>query len=377
MKEDLSKSPRFASQQQLASVLAAAGLDAVVVQSAKNVWYLCGHPRVGSSQRPGGPGAALAVVTGDGESTVVVGRWHSALAGKVTWSEHVARFRNFAQSSFHTVADVLEARGLSGGRVGVEMDYVADHDLRNLVGAMPEATFSDIGALVDDMRIRHGEEQERYSRDAYERLGRAMSAGVAQARAGDSRLQVHNRIMREILRQGTDTGRGGIGGPGESIVGLVTTNDRVTAAGDVLVLDYTCSFGPYAARLTRTAVVGAPDSITVDRYNRMRQAMLTSLAAQTAEMPAADACRSVTSGLAAAGLECTWPVVGHGIALGFEDAPVLAPDSSDRLVTGAVYVLDPHVTDGIRQSLRVSVTAPGVTSSDTSFSAESPFVIDT
>lgn len=376
MKEDLQKSPRFASQQQLTNALEAAGLDAVVVQSAKNVWYLCGHPRVGSSQRPGGPGAALAVVTRDGESTVVVGRWHSALAGKVTWSEHVARFRNFAQSSFHTVADVLEAKGLAAGSIGIEMDYVADHDLRNLIGTLPEATFSDVGALVDDMRIRHGELQEQNSRDAYERLGRALSVGVAQARVGDSRVQVHNRVMREILSQGTDTGRGGIGGPGESIVGLVTTNDRAIAVGDVLVLDYTCSFGPYAARLTRTAVVGAPDSITADLYNRMRQAMLAGLAEQTADMSAADAYRGVISNLEGVGLACSWPVVGHGVALGFEDSPVLASGSLDRLVTGAVYLLDPHVTGGMRQSLRVSVTGSGVVSSDTGFSTESPFVID-
>lgn len=376
MVEDLKRATRFLERDTLTSALRGAGLDAAVVQSAKNVWYMSGHPRVGSSQRPGGPGAALAVGTRDGDSALVVGRWHSGLASKLAWSDEVVRFRNFAQSGFHTVADVLEAKGLVRGTIGVELDYVSDKEYRHLVGAMPEATFLDLGGLIDELRVRKDARQLAESARAYERLATALRAGLEASRGGDTRVQIHNRIMREILRQGTDTGRGGIGAAGQRIVPLVSTQAMPAARGDALVLDYTCSFGPYAAHISRTVVVGAPEATVADRYARQHEALLASVAGFRAGMPANEAARSVQERLTAAGLACAQPVVGHGVSLGFEDMPVLSPASRDRLEPGMEFVVAPRVQGGLMVSLRCVMTETGVELSDSGFAVDRPYVLD-
>lgn len=370
------KSPRHVEQQVLADALERAGLDALVVQSAKNVWYLSGHPRVGSSQRPGGPGAALAVATRDGDTTLVAGRWHSALAAQVSWSSEVVKFRNFAQSGFHSVADVLEARGLAGGRIGVEMDYISENDYWHLAGALPEAEFVDAGRVIDELRVRKSAAELQASAEAFEKLGRAMLLGLQKASVGDTHIQIHNRIMWEILHQGTDTGRGGIGLPGETIVPLVSTDKHArTAEGDVLTLDYTCSFGAYAARICRTVFVGQVGAETAERYRKQHDALQRSVAAISPTASAQQAAAEVRDTLKAAGFQLAYPVVGHGIALGYEDAPLLGVNSPDTLAPGVEFVLAPRVVAGYAMSKHVVVTGSGLETPAADYDSATPFVI--
>lgn len=371
MTEEVKRSPRYLEARTLSVALRAAGLDAAVVQSAKNVWYMSGHPRVGSSQRPGGPGAALAVATSDGASVLVAGRWHSGLAAKVSWSDEVVKFRNFAQSGFHSVADVLEAKGLASGTIGIEMNYISENDFLHLSGALPDASFVDLGTVIDDLRVRKSAQELEQSAVAYEKLASAVMAGISNAKVGESRLAIHNRVMRQILEAGTDTGRGGTGAPCETIVPLVSTSDQITSNGDVLVLDYTCSFGAYAARVCRTVTVGASDASIADRYARQHDALMASVAEMAPGLAAAEAARRVHQLFAAAGTPCTSAVVGHGLALGFEDGPVLAANSDDILEPGMEFVLVPRVQGGLMVSRRVVVSEGGALSFDDGYQTAS------
>lgn len=354
------RSPRYVDTQVLADALKRANLDAVVVQSAKNVWYLSGHPRVGSSQRPGGPGAALTVATKDGNTILVAGRWHSGLAGRVSWSSEVVKFRNFAESGFHAVANVLEAEGLASGRIGVEMDYVSENDFWHLTGALPEAEFVDAGNVINELRIRKSPPELKATVAAFEQLGRAMMHGLEQARVGDSHIQIHNRIMKAILQQGTDTGRGGIGFPGDTIVPLVSTDKTArTSAGDVLTLDYTCSFGAYAARLNRTVFVGEVPPAITERYKKQHDTLAQCVESITATSSAEQAATTVGEVLTSAGFRLAHPIVGHGISLGYEDAPILGVKSRDILAPGMDFVLAPTLIDGYAMSKHVMVTSSG------------------
>lgn len=370
------KSPRYVDRRMLADALERAGLDAVVVQSAKNVWYLSGHPRVGSSQRPGGPGAALSIATRDGETTLVAGRWHSGLAARVSWSSEVVKFRNFAQSGFHAVADVLEARGLISGRIGVEMDYISENDLWHLKGAMPEAEFLDTSQVINELRIRKSAPELEAAAEALEKLGRALVRGLGMSSVGETHIQIHNRIMWEILHQGTDTGRGGIGVPGERIVPLVST-DRTTHAanGDVLSLEYSCSFGAYAAHLCRTVFVGDVSADVSERYARQHGALAQSISAIAPTARATEAAAAVRVAHERAGLQLAHPVVGHGIALGFEDAPLIGVNSQDVLAPGMEFILAPKVVGGFAISERVVVTDSGCEIVAPDYGAATPFVI--
>jgi Xaa-Pro aminopeptidase len=368
----------------LATALAAAGLDAVVAMSPRNVWYLSGHPRLNGSQRPGAPAPAVVIATGAGAPTLVVSRWHAGLAKGSTWTGSIVTYRNYAESAFLAVANELERKGLAGGQIGLELDYIVDHDYRELVGALPAATFRDFGAILDSVRTRRTAEHRAAVASAHLRLGEAVLRGLGQARRDDTRLRLHQRIMREALAAGTDTVRGGIAGLGEEVVPLVNTRAVPLSPGEWLTLDYTCTFGLYAARIRRTVVVDFPDAPRgaagdgarpgfEPDYASLHDAVLSAVSETAPGCTAGELAVGVCSRLAAAGHPPSRPVLGHGLTLGFEEPPVIAVGSTDALAPGMEFVLEPRVSSGLAISARVTVTDTGLAVSDTGFPIDRPY----
>lgn len=376
MSDVMRKTPKLLDPEALTRRLEDDGLDAVIAMAPSNVWYLTGHARVfGSGQRPGYAAATLAVATKRGDPVLVVSRWHAGIAQALAWTGNIVQFRNYAESAFITAARVIEEQGLAAGIIGLETSYVPDGDYRDLVAALPEATFLDLGATIADLRARKSPEQLQRSADGYERLARAVTAGLEPTVEGESRLAVHRRIMRRLLEQGTDTGVGGIGAPHERIVPLVSTDAVPIRHGDVLTLDYMCTFGPYAARLSRTAFVGYVPAGSREQYVKQRSALLAAVDRLEPGMATSRAWRHVVDSLEAAGLECRSAAVGHGIGHAFEDLPVLSPRSEHRLEPGMDLVLDPRTSSGLLLSQRLVVTDEGVEASDTGFPSDAPYVI--
>ncbi len=376
MSDAPSKTPSFLERAELSRRLEAAGLDAIVAMSPSNVWYLSGHGRVfGSGQRPGYAAATLAVATRSGDPTLIVSRWHAGIAKALSWTESIVQFRNYSESAFITAANFLEERGLAAGNIGVELTYVPDGDFRDLAAALPEATFHDLGDTLSGLRSRRNSAQSERAAEGYERLARALLAGLEQAAVGEGRDALHRRIMRRLLELGSDTGVGGIGAPHERIVPLVSTAAEPLRSGEVLNLDYMCTFGAYAARICRPVFVGEVASAQLELYGRQREALAAAVAAMTPGMAASRAYQLVLDALAARGLECRSPVVGHGVGHAFEDLPVLSPTSDHVLEPGMELVLEPRTSTSLLLSLRVVVTEQGLEASATGFPTDQPYVI--
>src|ERR1700704_1330160 len=114
-----------------------AGLDAAVVASPENFFYLSGwkiQTQVLIRDR-----LALGIVTADGTITLVVCKNEETQTRRYASVEDIRTYAEFADSPMKGVAAVLEEKGLAKARIGVERKYVTADYFDDLQQRVPGA----------------------------------------------------------------------------------------------------------------------------------------------------------------------------------------------------------------------------------------------
>jgi Xaa-Pro dipeptidase len=141
--------------------------------------------------------------------------------------------------------------------------------------------------------------------------------------------------------------------------------DRVLAAGDMFILDYSVVIGGYRSDFTNTLVVGGKPS---PDQKRLGDACLQAIAAGERELRAGAACQTVYDAVRGAfervGLADSFPHhAGHGLGLTHPEAPFIVRRSNETLLAGDVVTLEPGVyvagVGGIRIEHNYLITAAG------------------
>ena len=142
------------------------------------------------------------------------------------------------------------------------------------------------------------------------------------------------------------------------------TSDRTIVEGDTVIIDVGALVDGYHSDMTRTFVVGEPDTRQSEIYDIVRQAQAAGLAAVhggAAAVNVDEACRSVFRD---AGVE-DWFIhgTGHGVGLDIHEDPFSGPASKAELMVGDVVTVEPGLYrdgfGGVRIEDLVSVTATG------------------
>jgi Xaa-Pro aminopeptidase len=141
--------------------------------------------------------------------------------------------------------------------------------------------------------------------------------------------------------------------------------DRILAAGDMFILDYSVVIGGYRSDFTNTLVVGGKPS---PDQKRLGDACLQAMAAGEKELRAGAACQTVYDAVRGAfervGLADNFPHhAGHGLGLTHPEAPFIVRHSHETLLAGDVVTLEPGVyvagVGGIRIEHNYLITAAG------------------
>lgn len=207
--------------------------------------------------------------------------------------------------------------------------------------------------------------------DLLRRCMRATEAGHAWARAnvrpGMTELDAYCGISTACIQQ---AGRAVVvyGDfavcPGPERRGGPPTQ-RVIAAGDMLIVDFSVVIGGYRSDFTNTLVVGkAPNA----EQRRIYDLCLAAMAAGEKELRAGAACLTVYNAVndvfAQAGMaESFGHHAGHGLGLTHPEAPFFVRRATETLVEGDVVTLEPglYVKDvgGLRIEHNYLITATG------------------
>lgn len=162
-------------------------------------------------------------------------------------------------------------------------------------------------------------------------------------------------------------------GPNGALPHAVPTS-RPIQENEPIVIDMGLILDGYCSDMTRTVVLGTPDSKTRKLFRLVRKAQKAGIAAIKAGVSARDVDRAARQVIAKAGYGDTFGHgLGHGVGIAVHEQPSLSKRSSKKLKEGMVVTVEPGIYlpgwGGIRLENMVEVQAGGcrIFNQDTTF----------
>jgi Xaa-Pro dipeptidase len=337
-------------------LMAAAGLDALVVTGKENVIYYTGLLTIGwiSKHRPLG-----AIIARDHEAPLmVIPESLLSVAEESSWVDEVRPWGGVKVPG--APADPIDAflagmreLKLTRGRIGMELGYgqrigMPQADVDAFRASLPDATLVDASEVLWAQRMVKSPGEIDAIRQACAATTRPFEVGFSQLREGMTERELAGIMLRELASTNYPPGfimvRSGI----EKYRMInVEPFDRPMRRGDLVVVDAGATFRNYWSDYMRMACIGEPSA----DQRRFFEADLASQSAGVAAVRAGvqagaifQACQDVIDahGLSAhAALER----IGHGVGLDVHEPPSLAKGSTMVIQEGMVLTVEPIFWD--------------------------------
>lgn len=231
------------------------GLDAVLLSSPENIFYLTGLEHWGYFA------PHLLLVPAAGEMVLA-----TRAMERVTISNQVRNARFEGHADTETVADaarrMLVRAGLAAGRLGWE-SWAAGlpHGLAEQIQrTLPAARFTDISGLIDDMRLAKSPAEQALVRQTAQVTDAMAIAAIAAIRPGATEREAAAAATAAMIRAGST-----YPGFGPFIRSTARLGEEHTSwgdtrfrEGDAVLLELSGSVGHYHAPLGRLVHVGRP-----------------------------------------------------------------------------------------------------------------------
>ena len=359
-------------RQRAANLMAASGLDALLLLSPESFTYATGAP-AGVATMWRRAGAVAAIVPADPavpEAAVVTDLFAAAFRAASTiadirihpiWVEtgdvagmdgsrlspedlidrawtRQGRVPGFqrpetfdAESGFQLAAELLAARGLHSARIGVELDSLSVNDFRLLSRALPDADLLDATDLVRRLKmikstgeIDHLRTAVRLSEAGIVALRDSIDVGVTRdALAAAFENGARARAAQEDIRNLTGLWEYVSAGSNP------WTKGGAVAAGDLIKVDVGCLIAGYTSDTGRTFVCGQPSTLQSRLFDALRIAYDAGLALLKPGSAMSEVHRVTTDAMATAGFPgYTRGHFGHGLGAGLGSATAMRPQNN-------------------------------------------------
>src|SRR5512142_1460740 len=327
--------PRPARHAGVAALLAAEGLDALLVTSLPNIRYLTGFS--GS--------AGLLLATAGDLLLVTDFRYQEQADADVG---HAARVVVERTSAWERL--IREAGGVRLGTIGYEAHALSAKDAERLGVLGKGWHWQAAPELVERLRVRKSAAEVAAVRAAAQLAGAALAATLAQVRVGQSEREIAGTLEAALRRLGSEHH------PFPTIVASgprtawphARTSGRAVARGEWLLLDFGAQVDGYCADITRTVLVGARAS---DAQRTLYELV------RTAQRTARDLIEARGFG------DAFGHSLGHGLGLEVHEAPRLARTNAEPLPVDAVVTIEPGIylagQGGVRLEDDVHLAADG------------------
>lgn len=294
------------------AAMAARGLDALVVASPANQFWLTGYDGW-SFYTP-----QAVVVTLDRAEPVWIGRKMDSVGAQFTAylaPENVIPYPdNYVASTerhpLQFVAAWLAANGQAKARIGVEMDdyYYTARWHAHLTAGLPDAKFADAFLLVNWLRLRKSPAEIEYMRQAGRIAAHAMRAAVDAAAPGVRQCDVMAELYKAQIGGTPEFGGTFPCKPPNAMVGELCAAPHLSwteaklAAGDLFYIEMGGVRHRYHAPLSRCVHLGPPPAKMRDTVAVIVEGLEAVLAA-------------VKPGVALEALEAAWKkvIARHGV----------------------------------------------------------------
>ncbi len=320
--------------QNLRQRLAEKELDGILVSQPENRYYLSGFD---------GSAGFLLITAKD--TILATDFRYIEQAGKQAPDYEIFRITNDVASWFPEMA-----AGLNLGQLGFEAEQITFAMYRRLTGALEKASsqvkFVPTDGLVESLRtIKEPEEIEiitkaiAISDSAVEHVKEIIHIGMSEQEIA---WEIE-KFMRENGSQSLPFDIIVASGP-NSARPHARPSSRAVRSGEPIVIDIGARIDGYASDLSRTICPGNPDNTFNKVYDIVLGAQLTAIAMIKEGMTGGEADSLARVVIEEAGYgEAFGHGLGHGIGLAPHELPRLGPNSSENLVNGMVFTIEPGI----------------------------------
>ncbi len=328
---------------QIAAMLPAYGLDAMLLTSAPGEFYAVGFR-----------GEGVVIVTRERHYYFTDSRYIEA-AGKTVTGASIDM--TGGEKSYHQlIGDVIAAHGIE--KLGVEEGYMTVASYAGYERALPcelvhaQALMTRLRAAKDADEVAVMTRAQRIAEAALEEILGFITPGLTER-------EIAARLVYEMLRLGADRMSFDpivVSGPNGSLP-HGTPGERKVGRGDFITMDFGCVVEGYCSDMTRTVALGPPTDEMRTVYHLVLEAQGAGIAAARAGVPgkAIDAAARAVIGQAGYGA-----YFGHGFghSLGIEvHEPPNASATEERLMpVGAVISAEPGIYLPGRFGVRIEDT---------------------
>ncbi len=259
----------------------------------------------------------------DGEPALVVNAVLAANAADC-WVKDIHPHTDNAVKAF---VNLLSARGLTGGRIGFEMDGFAAMTLTEIRRKIPRAELRDGSNLLRLIRMAKTDEEIVRLRRVAEISERAARVALRLARAGVSMLDLTQEYRVQIAAEGANLDHFAFGLRGR---GIATEPNYILRDDDVMYVDFGCEYRRYFSDSGLTLALREPSAAHREKYAALRDGLEAGQAAMRPGAKASAVCAAMRQALEERGLTGLHPH-GHGLGLEVRDYPIIVLDNGRRI----------------------------------------------
>jgi Xaa-Pro aminopeptidase len=142
-------------------------------------------------------------------------------------------------------------------------------------------------------------------------------------------------------------------------------SDKIIEKGDFLTLDFGCILDGYCSDMTRTVVMGTPDSRQKEIYDIVLKAQTETIKGLSAGKKCSDCDAIARNIIKDAGYGDNFGHgTGHSVGIEIHESPSLSPKSPDILTPGNIITVEPGIYienfGGVRIEDLVQITSENV-----------------
>lgn len=252
---------------------------------------------------------------------------------------------------------VLNARGLTNARIGIEMEGLSPRAKDAIEAGLPKAQIKDCSNLIRLIRmVKTEDELARLIHSAEINETAAMEA-LALARPGQPIAEVVQHYRQQIAKASADFDHFAFGMRG---LGLATEPDYILTDDDILYVDFGCIYEGCFSDSGTTLAMREPSQTLVDRHRTLRECVEAGVAEMTPGAKASAAQAAMWKTLNTHGVTASSPH-GHGLGLEVRDYPIIVADNGRRIHDDCVDVPSdlPFEVDMVL-NLEAMISMPGV-----------------
>ena len=334
------------NRERLQQIVDEKGLDALVAMSPENFAYVAGvHILTVASIRPR---QAYAVIPakGKGDPFLVLCSIEKTLAESEGWIRDINLYTEFVDNPVDSLTAVLRDKGLSGGKIGIDLDYLPATSYERLRNSLHNVGLVNTTDEIAAVRAIKTPQEVALMEKAAKETHQAVLDAMAESKLGETERTIANRIANGIINNGANGTLFLCFSSGDrTCQAHAHATDRVPQEGEIIRFDVGGTYGAFATDFARTYSTGNPSRTQREVHRHLCEAQEATIRAMAPGAVAEDLFYLCQEEFKKRSLPWKLPHIGHSFGVELHENPMIRPGDKTQLKPGMVINIEPMTSD--------------------------------